>query len=55
MEDFKNVKKFIDYLIIDDDGWKGIRDDAPTTAKKAYEKYMKEQKRLEDKGIKTFL
>lgn len=53
MEDFEDVKKFFDYLIIDDDGWKGIRDDAPETAKKAYEEYMKKQKRFDDEGIKA--
>lgn len=43
MENFEDVKKFFDYLIIDDDGWKGIRDDAPESAKKSYDEYIREQ------------
>lgn len=53
MENFEDVKKFFDYLIIDDDGWKGIRDDAPEKAKKAYEEYMEKQKRFDSEGIKA--
>lgn len=45
MENFEDVKKFFDYLIIDDDGWKGIKDDAPESAKKAYAEYIKKKKR----------
>lgn len=42
MEDYKTVEEFFDYLIIDDDGWKGIKADAPESAKKAYENYRKQ-------------
>lgn len=53
MENFEDVKKFFDYLIIDDDGWKGIRDDAPESTKKAYDEYIKKQNTLEKKGYKV--
>lgn len=53
MENFEEVKMFFDYLIIDDDGWKGIRDDAPKSAKKAYDDYVIKQKQLETEGIKV--
>lgn len=53
MEHFDDVKDFFDYLIIDDDGWKGIREDAPEKAKLAYQKYMNQQKDLDSKGIKA--
>jgi hypothetical protein len=53
VENFEDVKKFFDYLIIDDDGWKGIRDDAPESAKKAYDEYIKKQNTLEKKGYKV--
>ena len=43
MENFEDVEKFFEYLIIDDDGWKGIRDDAPESAKKAYAEYIKKE------------
>lgn len=52
MEDFEAVKAFFDYLIIDDEGWKGIRDDAPDSAKKAYNDYIKKQNELAEKGMK---
>jgi hypothetical protein len=53
MENFKDIQKFFDYLIIDDDGWKGIRNDAPDDVKKAYDDYIEKQKDLENKGIKA--
>lgn len=53
MENFEDVKKFFDYLIIDDNGWKGIRDDAPESAKKAYDEYIKKQNTLEKQGYKV--
>ena len=53
VENFEDVKKFFDYLIIEDDGWKGIRDDAPESAKKAYDEYIKKQNTLEKQGYKV--
>ena len=53
MENFEDVKKFFDYLIIDDDGWKGIRDDAQKKKKKAYAEYIKKEKANAEKGIKA--
>lgn len=50
MENFEDVKKFFDYLIIDDDGWKGIRNDAPESAKKAYAEYIEKEKDKRRKG-----
>ena len=52
MENFKNVEKFYDYLIINDDGWAGIKEDAPEEAKKAYDEYMRKEKELSEEGIK---
>ena len=49
---YKAVEAFYDYLIIDENGWAGIREDAPEEAKKAYAKFKKmEQDALKD-GIK---
>ncbi len=53
MENFEDVEKFFEYLIIDDDGWKGIRDDAPESAKKAYAEYIKKEEANAKKGIKA--
>lgn len=53
MENFDDVKKFFDYLIMDDDGWKGIREDAPEDVKQAYDEYIKKQKSLDSEGIKA--
>lgn len=53
MENLEDVKEFFDYLIIDDDGWKGIRDDAPKSAKKAYAEYIEKEKVNAEKGIKA--
>ena len=52
VENFEDVKKFFDYLIIDDDGWKGIRDDAPDDVKKAFEEWQNEQKDFESQHLK---
>lgn len=50
MENFEDVKKFFDYLIIDDDGWKGIRDDAPDSAKKPMRNISKRKKQTPKKA-----
>lgn len=44
---------FFDYLIIDDDGWKGIREDAPDEIKAAFYAWQQEQIKLEKQGIKN--
>lgn len=53
MENFNDVKKFYDYLIIDDDGWKGIKEDAPESAKQAYKEYIEKQNNFDKQGIKV--
>lgn len=52
MEDYKAVEEFFEYLIIDDEGWKGIKTDAPDSAKKAYAKYIKMQEEKVKDGYK---
>jgi hypothetical protein len=37
---------------IHDGGWKGLREDAPEKAKKAYEKFRKMEEEAKKKGIK---
>ena len=41
-----------DYDGIHDGGIKGIKDDAPDFAKKAYDEYLKEENKLNDLRIK---
>lgn len=43
----------LNYDGIHDGGIKGIKEDAPDWAKKAYEEYLKGQSRLKEKNIKT--
>lgn len=64
METYENVKDFWEYLEYypDEDepgfdgihygGIKGIAEDAPEPAKKAFEKYREEQAELAKRGIK---
>lgn len=59
---YEAVKDFLDYLEyypdvdepgydgIHEGGWKGLREDAPENAKKAYEKYKKIKKEAERQG-----
>jgi len=47
-----NKPSFWDYLIFNDDGVKGIKKDAPEKEKKAFYKYMEEEKEFAKKGIK---
>ncbi len=53
MESFDEVKDFFDYLIIGDNGWEGVRPDAPQSAKDAYHKYVQKQKEYEKDGIRS--
>lgn len=43
---------FWKYLIFNNDGIIGIKDDAPPKEKKAYEAYLKEMEQMEKEGIK---
>lgn len=52
MMSFDNVKDFFDYLIIDDEGWAGLKEDAPESAKQAYQDYINKQRLLEKNGVK---
>ena len=52
MENFEDVEKFFEYLIIDDDGWKGIRDDAPESAKKPMRNISRRKKRTQKRVSK---
>lgn len=36
------IMKFADYLIIENDKWLGLRDDAPAEAQEAYKQYVDE-------------
>lgn len=65
METYESVKEFWDYLEFysDEDepdfdgvhygGIKGISDDAPESAKKAFARYQKEQEKYVKQGIKV--
>jgi len=53
MEHLEDVKAFFDYLVMDDDGWRGVRDDAPEEAKRAYEAYMARKRQLAERGAKV--
>lgn len=53
MKSFEEVEQFYEYLIIGEDGWKGIKDDAPESAKKAYENFLEKEKENASKGIKS--
>lgn len=64
METWDDVKAFWDYLVffpyddepdydgVHDGGIKGIRDDAPEQAKKAFEEWQKTQDELKSRHIK---
>lgn len=41
------------YAIFDDNGLCGISDKAPEVEKKKYDEYVKKQKELKEKGVKT--
>lgn len=55
MEAWENVKVFWDYLELEDGGIgiKGIRADAPESAKKAYAKWAEEEEQNKQRGIKV--
>jgi len=41
------ISDFIDYIISDDEGWIGLRDDAPEKTKQAYAEYLEEERQAE--------
>ena len=50
---YETVKDFFDYLKYDDKCvCHGLDENAPESAKKAYEKYLKMQEEAREKGIK---
>ena len=49
---YETVKDFWEYLEHDDKQYTGLREDAPESAKKAYEEYLKMQENARKKGIK---
>lgn len=49
---YEQVKPFYDYLIINDNGWAGIREDAPEEVKKAYKEFQKMYKSKRNIAIK---
>ncbi len=55
MEAWSNVKEFWEYLQFEEDGIgiKGIRADAPESAKKAYAEWAKQQEENNKLGIKV--
>ncbi len=53
MKSFEDVEPFYKYLIIDEDGWKGIKDDAPESARMAYAEYMEKERADSENGIKS--
>ena len=40
--------KFADYLIVENDKWVGLRDDAPAEAQEAYKQYTDELGRINE-------
>jgi hypothetical protein len=54
METYDAVKDFIDYITAEDNDmpYGGLVNDAPKSAKEAYEKYVKIQNKLESQNIK---
>lgn len=50
------IREFFDYLIIDEDdyrnSWKGLREDAPKSAKIAFQKYLDEKEKAAKKGVR---
>ena len=53
MENYDDVKEFFEYLIINDEGWVGLDENAPESALKAYQEYLSKKKDYEEKGLKT--
>ncbi len=49
---YDDVKDFIDYITMDDDGWNGVREDAPESAKAAWDAYCKREEEAEKMGVK---
>lgn len=49
MWSYDDIKDFYEYLIYDEDGWAGIRDDAPEKAKKAYAEFKRKEAEAVDK------
>lgn len=47
------MEQFIDYAVFDDIGdIIGIKDNAPQAVKKAYEDYVREQRKANESGVK---
>ncbi|WP_165445148.1 hypothetical protein [Bacilliculturomica massiliensis] len=42
------VKDFIEYVIVGETGWEGLRKDSPETANMAYQKYLDMQQKDEN-------